>query len=143
LRSRINITDPNTNPEGVYVPPAFGRDGRRATIAPRYSNDHHEETPSPDQYNPHRELGVEARKAAFHGPTDRGPDNLGARSPGPAEYSATDPATYKERSPRFTLKGAKYDAELDPSGAYRDLGSTLEKPKTTIHIRPTLDPSYG
>jgi hypothetical protein len=140
MRSRHN-QEGETTPSPGYIPPPIGHDARKSQIAPRLERGHDEEVPGPGKYDPLKPLGKGAPTATFHGVSDRGPKSLGDRSPGPAEYLTWgEPG---QRSPRYTLKGAKFEPEPDASPPYRDLGSTLAKPQITLHGRAPLDPSYG
>lgn len=125
-----------------YVPPDFGKDGRKLAISPRYKDKAGDVTPGPDQYRPKttRELG-NARKSTFHGPKDR-TFGQGTLSPGPAEYTPDFHPT-KSRSPRFTIKGSKYDPQKDQTGGYVDLGTTLKGPRYSMRPRPSLGVCYG
>jgi hypothetical protein len=142
LRSRVNIANSDMNPAPEYVRPDFGKDGVKPAISPRYSHDFKDETPAPCHYTPHKPLGADGVKSAFHGRAERGPGDFSARSPGPAEYGVSSADAYKNKSPRFTIKSGKYTPARDPPGEYRDLGSTLATPKTVIHVRPSLDPCF-
>jgi hypothetical protein len=139
LRGRYD-TDPDDTPGPGYVPPPFGRDAQKSHIASRYPGESPADTPGPGRYLPERPLGADAPSATMHGPKDRGAA-AADRSPGPAEYSTAGAAG--ANTPRFTLKGARVEPKRDPTGEYHDLGSTLAKPKTTLHGRPALDAAFG
>lgn len=140
MRSRYTLSNEST-PSVNYVPPNFGSDVTRTTIAPKYSVEHDENVPGPGQYTPQKPIGYDARKATMHGPRDRTVDTPN-RSPGPSEYTP-DPSPTQPRSPRFTMKGARFEPKRDPTGEYLDLGTSLTGPKYSFRGRPGLDLSYG
>lgn len=142
MRSRYYQSS-ETTPGVDYVPPAFGHDSRKVRIGHRLPTQGTEVTPGPGAYQPKtgRDLGS-ARRSTFHGPRTRSTEAR-TDSPGPAEYSAPDYNAIKSRSPRFTIKGAKYDEKRDKTGEYVNLGSTNTGPRYSLGARPTLSCAYG
>ena len=142
MRSRYNTAPVDPTPGAEYIPPPFGKDSRRISISPRAKRKEIEVTPGPGQYQPHssKELG-KSRKSTFHGPRKRSVDPY-TDSPGPGGYYP-DYRPTKESSPRFTMKGAKYNEKHDQSGGYVALPSTLKGPRFTFKGRPKLDVSFG
>ena len=142
LRSRHNVQPLDTTPGVEYVPPAFGKDSRRISISPRYQKREVESGPGPGQYKPKspKDFG-NTRRSTFHGPRSRSVDPH-SDSPGPGEY-LPDYNSVKQRSPRFTMKGAKYHLKPEQSGEYVNLGSTLKGPRFSMRGRPTLSVAFG
>jgi hypothetical protein len=135
------VVAPDDTPGPTYVPPLFGSRTTTNSIRPRLKPQAEDETPGPNQYRALKgtEIG-NAEKATFHGPKDRG---FGAFDgiPSGADYSP-DYVAYKGRSPRFTLKGAKYDPPPAKTGEYVRLGDTNRAPRYSMKGRPTLGVSY-
>lgn len=100
-----------------------------------------DETPGPSHYTPYKPMGSDARAATMHGIRDRTIEVMN-RSPGPAEYSP-DAGKTQTRSPSFTIKSGKYQPKQDRTGEYVNLGSTLDNPKTTLHVRPDAEIQYS
>ncbi|OHS95381.1 hypothetical protein TRFO_10512 [Tritrichomonas foetus] len=144
MRSRLPIIGESTNstPASEYIPPQFGSDAKKSMISPRYQLHNPEEIrPDPCQYSPTKPFGSDGKKTIFHGRKERGPD-IHENSPGPCEYSP-DATTLQKRSPRFTMKGSKYEPKIESSGEYVCLNSTLNQPKTTFHGRDSLELTFG
>ncbi|KAK8837689.1 Outer dense fiber protein 3-like protein 2 [Tritrichomonas musculus] len=141
MRSRYYQSS-ETTPGVDYVPPAFGKDSRKVGIGRRLPTHENETTPGPGAYKPvsPKDLGS-ARKSTFHGPRTRSAAPQTA-SPGPAEYGP-DYNAIKSRSPRFTMKGAKYEEKRDKTGEYVDLGSTNRGPRYSLGARPALACAYS
>lgn len=142
MRSRYNTAPVEPTPGPDFIPSPFGKDSRRISISPRAKGKEIEVTPGPGQYKPRssNDLG-RSRKSTFHGPRKRSVDPH-TDSPGPGGYYPDYKPT-KESSPRFTMKGAKYNEKRDQSGGYVTLPSTLKGPRFTFKGRPKLDVSFG
>ncbi|KAK8894760.1 Outer dense fiber protein 3-like protein 2 [Tritrichomonas musculus] len=142
MRSRYNTAPVDPTPAPEYIPPPFGKDCHRISISPRSKGKEIETSPGPGQYQPHssKDFG-KSRKATFHGPRKRSVDPH-TDSPGPGGYYPDYRPTV-ESSPRFTMKGAKYQEKRDQSGGYVALPSTLRGPRFTFKGRPKLSVSYG
>ena len=141
MRSRY-YTSSETTPGVDYVPPAFGKDSRKVGIGVRLSKKQDESGPGPGAYKPKtdKDLGS-ARKSTFHGPRTRSvePKDL---SPGPAEYGY-DYHCVKPNSPRFTMKGARYEPKRDQSGEYVYVKPQSRGPRFSFGARPSLSVAYG
>lgn len=141
LRSRYDYNPVNDTPVASYIPPEFGHDCRRISIKRRSNSERIDSMPGPGQYQPKssKDFGS-ARKSTFHGTRRR--SNANTDSPGPGEYYP-DYRPIKKSSPRFTMKGSKYQEQREQSGPYVNLPSTLQGPRYSFRCRPTLTLAYG
>jgi hypothetical protein len=141
MRAKYVLAGDET-PGGVYISPPFGSDARKATMSSKHKVIADDPTPSPVQYRPKtgEEIGSAGQRSTLHGLADRGFD---VRFGGPAgpDY-APDYGSVGQRSPRFTMKGAKYDPEKDRTGEYVGPGTTLKGPKYSMRPNPPLAISY-
>ena len=141
MRSRYDPGSTDVTPGPEYIPQAFGKDARGASIHGVGLKEHVDDTPGPGSYRTDKGFGSDARKSTFHGPRTRSLA-VGSSNPSPADYSYNLNGV-KPSSPRITIGRRTGTEHHEQTGEYVNLGSTLKGPRFSMKARPTLDVAYG